>query len=371
MLIVGYNDQDANPDNHYWIVLNSWGTSGGARPNGLFRMKMHMNYDCTYFDGGNEYSSMQFQTLDTSFINTNRLYMAVKGASSNSIYVRSQTGGIWSNWAPISGQTTHAPAMAVFNSRLYLAVKGASNPGIYVRSKDYQTPDNWGPWVALSGATSTSPALVVYHNRLYLFVKGNTTGTIYYKSMDTSGNWSTSWATVPGSSTYPTIDTPAVVVYDDLLTLFQTGPNGRIYLTSMRSDGVWTGWYYFYGGDFEMQTTAGPAATVFNNNIWLFVKGQFGSPWSNSISYNIFAGGGMGWTGWTQLAGSTSTTPSVTAGPKANQIYVAVKGNSSNAMYYRFYDTIEQKWIPEMTWSPAVGSTSDTPIMNTYYFGGP
>jgi len=37
--IVGYNDDAASTDDHYWIVLNSWGSSTG-RPNGLFRMKM-------------------------------------------------------------------------------------------------------------------------------------------------------------------------------------------------------------------------------------------------------------------------------------------------------------------------------------------
>jgi hypothetical protein len=36
VLIVGYNDDDQNPANHYWEILNSWGTAGGTRPNGLF-----------------------------------------------------------------------------------------------------------------------------------------------------------------------------------------------------------------------------------------------------------------------------------------------------------------------------------------------
>ena len=33
VVIVGYDETDA--DNPYWIVLNSWGTAEGKRPNGL------------------------------------------------------------------------------------------------------------------------------------------------------------------------------------------------------------------------------------------------------------------------------------------------------------------------------------------------
>ncbi|MBN1635166.1 MAG: hypothetical protein JW920_01555, partial [Deltaproteobacteria bacterium] len=59
---------------HYWIILNSWGTSGGGRPNGLFRMAMHMNYDCTYFDDPDTYYSLYWQTLDVSFGEDNVLW---------------------------------------------------------------------------------------------------------------------------------------------------------------------------------------------------------------------------------------------------------------------------------------------------------
>jgi len=43
VLCVGYNDTD--PNNRYWIMLNSWGTAGGNRPNGLFRIDMDMDYN--------------------------------------------------------------------------------------------------------------------------------------------------------------------------------------------------------------------------------------------------------------------------------------------------------------------------------------
>jgi len=66
VLCVGYDDTD--PDNSYWIMLNSWGTGPtNNRPSGLFRIDMDMNYDCTCPGlGGGDYA-FYWQTLDVTF----------------------------------------------------------------------------------------------------------------------------------------------------------------------------------------------------------------------------------------------------------------------------------------------------------------
>ena len=65
VLCVGYNDND--PDNSYWIMVNSWGTAGGDRPNGIFRLDMNMDYDCVFYSAGNRYYSFYWQTLDIDY----------------------------------------------------------------------------------------------------------------------------------------------------------------------------------------------------------------------------------------------------------------------------------------------------------------
>jgi hypothetical protein len=63
VLCVGYNDDD--PDNRYWIIVNSWGTTSG-RPNGIFHLDMDMNYSCTHA-GGMGGQTFFWQTLDVAF----------------------------------------------------------------------------------------------------------------------------------------------------------------------------------------------------------------------------------------------------------------------------------------------------------------
>ena len=63
VLCVGYDDTD--PNNSYWTILNSWGTTSG-RPNGLFRLDMNMDYD-NYFVMDGLYYSLYFETLDVTF----------------------------------------------------------------------------------------------------------------------------------------------------------------------------------------------------------------------------------------------------------------------------------------------------------------
>jgi C1A family cysteine protease len=67
VLCVGYDDSD--PNNRYWIMLNSWGTTS-MRPNGLFRVNMDMNYDCQYPGFVRGYAFF-FQTLNIVYGTTN------------------------------------------------------------------------------------------------------------------------------------------------------------------------------------------------------------------------------------------------------------------------------------------------------------
>jgi C1A family cysteine protease len=66
VLCVGYDDTVST--NRYWIMVNSWGTANGKRPNGVFRVTMDLDYDCAWADGT---PALYFETLSIAFAGTN------------------------------------------------------------------------------------------------------------------------------------------------------------------------------------------------------------------------------------------------------------------------------------------------------------
>jgi PKD repeat protein len=67
VVCLGYNDTDPDPLKHYWIMLNSWGTTG-QRPNGIFLVPMHMDYNCTINNpDGEDVRAFWFGTFDITY----------------------------------------------------------------------------------------------------------------------------------------------------------------------------------------------------------------------------------------------------------------------------------------------------------------
>jgi hypothetical protein len=82
MACVGYNDLDPDPANHYWLMLNSWGTGDGRRPNGVFRMAMHTKYSAVVKPSmGDDAPMFCWGLLDTEF--TSKVRKGIGGLALN------------------------------------------------------------------------------------------------------------------------------------------------------------------------------------------------------------------------------------------------------------------------------------------------
>ncbi len=124
-MIVGYNDDD--PDNSYWIVQNSWGTSTN-RPNGVWYLNMNTNYAGYYVDTDSAQQPLQqFTTLDITFslpAATGTLAVAIQPPGAVTAGAQWQVdGGSWQNsGASIAGLSTGTHTVA------FLPVTGFTAP---------------------------------------------------------------------------------------------------------------------------------------------------------------------------------------------------------------------------------------------------
>jgi subtilase family serine protease len=131
VLLVGYNDEDPNVNNHYWIILNSWGTANGNRPNGLFRVPMYINYDCTIPNGSAKTLAHQFLTLDITF------NPAPPPAQKPNLVPYQPSG--WSDKIVVSkttGDTTDSSSFSTSDT-LYVDFAVLNNSNVDVNSKFY------------------------------------------------------------------------------------------------------------------------------------------------------------------------------------------------------------------------------------------
>ena len=152
VLCLGYNDTD--PNNRYWIILNSWGDTAG-RPAGLFRMNMDMNYSCSYTGLG---YAFYWMTLDMTF-----------GSSENS--------------APQTPAALHGPAQGSVGKLLSYAATSEDADGDQIFFI-FDWGDGTATKTALS-ASSMSLASHIWNNKGNYEVKVMATD-----SNNASSNWS-------------------------------------------------------------------------------------------------------------------------------------------------------------------------------------
>jgi hypothetical protein len=65
VVCIGYNDID--PNNRYWIMLNSWSVTP-KRPNGIFRLSMDMDYNGTFQSEEGEIDIFTWETLKIRYL---------------------------------------------------------------------------------------------------------------------------------------------------------------------------------------------------------------------------------------------------------------------------------------------------------------
>jgi len=235
VLIVGYDDSAPTP---YWLVLNSWGAPDG-RPNGLFKMKMHMNYKCQINDSplSGDYAH-RFNTLKVGYAIMPSLPWAPLNAWAEATgsqkakisFDRPDSGG----GIPISSYkvTSKPGGLTVSGSKSPITMAGLTNGTAYTFSVKAKNAIGYGPasedtYPVVPGTKPGAPTDV--HG-----AGGNAQATVTFHAPASDGGASVTKYTVvasPGGATATATSVKPVVV---------TGlTNGKTYTFKVKATNDW------------------------------------------------------------------------------------------------------------------------------------
>ncbi|MFA5401210.1 MAG: C1 family peptidase, partial [Dehalococcoidia bacterium] len=204
VLCVGYDDTPEGTANDYWVMLNSWGTAAG-RPNGLFRVPMYYDYDCSITNYG---YSTRWWTIEPTFILSPITTAPTMTSPTNGAGVYSSTVNFF--WSTVSGATKYQLQVSTLPdfSTLYryngttatsFTMNNFPNDGtVYYWRTRAGNAIGWGPWNITpwsftNGISSASPS-------------APTTPPAMTSPSNGAGVYSTtvnfSWSTVSGATKY-------------------------------------------------------------------------------------------------------------------------------------------------------------------------
>jgi M6 family metalloprotease-like protein len=216
--------------------------------------------------------------------------------------------------------------------KAYLVVRG-SNDNIYYLTYDVQA-ETWNTWTNAPGSTPNSPAATVINNELHLAVRGSSGDKIWHGYVNLDDNSFSGWTLLSTEDSGLTYDAPALTSNSTHACLVIRARNScifyRFYEVATRT---WGDWIMVPAGT----TSTTPAAVLAGDELHLAVRGS-SSPliWHGAVDL-----GTGGFSGWTQLDGTTPSPPVLTS--NSTHLCLVIRG-SNNAIYYRWYDLAAESW---------------------------
>ena len=285
VLCVGYDETD--PNNPYWIILNSWGTNSN-RPHGIFRLSMNMDYE-HYFSYGNYINyAFYWQSLEVPYISSPtvkviqpnggesltagtsyKIKWSYEGISSGYIKIELYKNGVLNRTITTSATITTGeynwsiPTTQVSGSDYKIRVTYTSNTSVYDESDNYFTivgPPPPRVWVIQPNGGESLTAGSSYeiqwgyegissgYVKIDLYKGGVLNRTITTSATITTGeyNWSIPTTQVSGS------DYKIRVTYTSNTTVFDESDD---YFTIESPNANWTILVYL-DGDNDLEYTA-------------------------------------------------------------------------------------------------------------------
>ena len=238
--------------------------------------------------------------------------------------VRAPSLPSWTNWSPVpGGGTTDAKPNACvdFSGNLHLLAKGINDGRIYMQSM-WGATEIWSGWVEVppTGQTTRHSLGSALHETSFHVFAVTDAGNIVHKRVFVGNGPLTNepWVEVPGG--FLTNAAVSAAVATGRLVLCAKGWDKHLYINELACGGrSWSGWSSVPGGG---QTNANPTLVNFQDELYVFIKGLS----SNRILATVRSADGNSWSEWAELPGAGLTNAGMAAVSANRQCYVAVKG---------------------------------------------
>jgi PKD repeat protein len=281
VLIVGYNDTDTNPDNHYWVVLNSWGNPS-KRPNGIFRQKMNMTYTSVTYSGSQQH---YFQYLDSNFDTAPTISGITPSSALNSISVSiTELAGMnfygiptvklnRTGYSDIAANDVTVVSPANITCTFNLSGRSAGGYNVVVTNPDGQQA------MLTNGFTVTSTAPVAEFSGSPS--NGVAPLTVTFIDLSTNGPDTWNWDFGDGNATNATVQNPV-----------HTYMTGGLYIVSLNVSNPGGSNIMTKVGYINVTNGTSKIGVVRNNKTWLLDASGNGAWGSGDLQYTSFGQAG-------------------------------------------------------------------------------
>jgi hypothetical protein len=265
----------------------------------------------------------------------------LNGASFMYLFVKGYDGALWDRtnnlatgswiggWTSLGGQLSSSPSAVARSSGLDVYVRGTDGA---VYKKAYN-PGTWSGWQNIGGqvAPGTGPGTSGWAGREDVFVSGSN-HALFQKTWTQASGWS-GWVNLGGSLT----SSPAAVSRGPgLIDVHVRGTDGADYERSYYN-GAWHGWSQVGG---LIAPGTGPALGVWysTNTIYLLVNGTNGAMFQKTWTQ------ASGWSGWVNLGGSLTSSPTVGWSSDFGALEVYVRWSAGNVCQKEYYSGTWHDW---------------------------
>lgn len=231
-------------------------------------------------------------------------------ATSGEILERHRSGGGWTDWSSLGGDTTSGPAAVAYGARVLVFARGSDG---LIYQKTY-TDGSWSGWVGLGGYSTSAPAVAVRRGPegyIDIAIKGGD-NAIWFQTYVPGHGWS-GWGSRGGNLTSaPSLNSQSA----GIVNIWARGGDGA--LKQMAWNGAaWSDWLNLEGG-----MIGAPAAVSRTENVLnVYVRGggdaTYQRPWSSG-----------GWGPWQLLDGARIDSAPAAGGDALDHEWVVARRGS-------------------------------------------